>query len=180
MASPRRPNIVFFVLAGIAVLAAVALLLTAGDDDGSTSTTEPVAEAAPTRSGETLDGDAITIGDGPAVVLFLAHWCPHCQREVPFIVDWLEANGEPEGVTLQAVTTSIDPARDNYPPDEWLARERWPIPTMVDDDNSVAAAYGVTSFPYFVAIDGDGQIVARTSGELDQAALEAIIDHARG
>ena len=137
---------------------------------------------APVLTGETFTGEPITVpGDGPAVIVFLAHWCPHCQREVPVIVDWLEENGEPDGVQLFGVATSIHDARENYPPSAWLEREGWTLPTIVDaEDSGGAAAFGLTSFPYFVAVDADGRVVARASGELPTDELEALIEAARG
>jgi cytochrome c biogenesis protein CcmG/thiol:disulfide interchange protein DsbE len=183
----RKPNVLAFALIGIVALALVAVVigLAAGgddDDDGSAAPVDTAEEVAPVVTGETFEGDAITIpGDGPAVIVFLAHWCPHCQREVPVIVDWLAENGAPDGVELLGVATAIDEGRENFPPDEWLEREGWTVPTMVDDaDSSTATKYGLTAFPYFVAVDGDGTIVDRRSGELTMAQLEAMIAAARG
>jgi thiol-disulfide isomerase/thioredoxin len=202
----RKPNVLAFALIGIvavALLAVIVGMLGGGDDDDGDAALEasdvevaggadlpPFADGedpavglpAPVLTGSTFDGDPITIpGDGPAVVVFLAHWCPHCQREVPVMVDWLEENGEPEGVDLFGVATSVDPDQANYPPSEWLEREGWTVPTMVDaEDSGGAAAYGLTSFPYFVAIDADGNVAARASGELTTDQLEQLIDVARG
>jgi thiol-disulfide isomerase/thioredoxin len=207
--APRKPNIVAIVLLGVVALALIAVVagLVGGgdDDDDSTASTgsetrdvevtgdalaqledpahDPaVGQPAPVVTGQTFNGRPLTIpGDGPAVVVFLAHWCPHCQREVPFLVDHFEENGMPEGVDILAVTTSVDPSAPNYPPSEWLARERWDIPTLHDDEDDTAAkAFGLSAFPYFVAIDADGNVVARTSGELQAPQVEALIDAARG
>lgn len=182
----RKPNLLAFALIGIVALALVAVVIglaAGGDDDESNGETTAIeAETAPVVTGETFAGESITIpGDGPAVVVFLAHWCPHCQREVPVIVDWLAANGAPDGVDLLGVATGIDESRENYPPDAWLEREGWDVPTLVDDaDSSVAKQYGLTAFPYFVAIDADGTIVDRQTGELTIAQVEALLAAARG
>jgi cytochrome c biogenesis protein CcmG/thiol:disulfide interchange protein DsbE len=205
----RRPNVVAIALIGIVAVALVAVvigLLAGGDDDGDvaietsdvevaggddlapfddTANPDPaVGLPAPVLSGADFDGEPITVpGDGPAVVVFLAHWCPHCQREVPVLVDWLEENGQPDGVELFGVATSIDPDADNYPPSEWLEDEGWLdlVPTLVDaEDSGGAAAYGLTSFPYFVAIDEDGNVAGRASGELTTEQFEQVIDLARG
>lgn len=146
-------------------------------DDEAVGTKSPVAE------GSTFDGDPITIGnEGEAqVVFFVAHWCPHCQREVPAITDWLGERGAPAGVTLKAVSTGVNESAPNFPPSEWLEREGWPIDTLVDDAGStVANAFGLTGYPFFVAIDAGGEVVARASGELDVESLEALVDAARG
>ncbi|HEX6254847.1 MAG TPA: TlpA disulfide reductase family protein [Euzebyales bacterium] len=127
-----------------------------------------VGSDAPELTGQTLDGESMTIepGDGtPKAIAFLAHWCPHCQREVPTVTQWVEDGGLPEGVELVGVTTGIDRNRPNFPPQDWLEREEWPAETMVDGNNTAAQAYGLTNYPYWVLVDGDGQVVLRWSGE---------------
>jgi thioredoxin-related protein len=48
---------------------------------------------------------------------------------------------------------------------------------MADSDDAKAAnAFGLNAFPYFVAVDGSGKVVARTTGEIttdDFAGLAA-------
>jgi hypothetical protein len=41
-------------------------------------------------------------------------------------------------------------------------------------DNTAAQAVGLDAYPFFVAIDGDGTVVLRTSGELTTDQLDAI------
>ena len=40
---------------------------------------------------EDFEGDAVAItNDGrPKIILLFAHWCPHCQNEVPVVTEWL-------------------------------------------------------------------------------------------
>jgi thiol-disulfide isomerase/thioredoxin len=132
---------------------------------------------APLVTGSGFDGKpaAIAANGKPKVVLFLAHWCPHCQATVPVVQAWVNAGGLPSGVDLVSVVTSISSAAPNYPPDAWLAREGWTVPVIVDPDNAVAHAYGLPAFPYWTFIAGDGTIRARLVGELKIADLEASI-----
>jgi len=133
--------------------------------------TEPdgaVGQPAPTLTGTSTEGEDMTIqpGDGtPRAIVFLAHWCPHCQREVPVVVDWLQGGNLPDGVELVGVTTGIDRNRPNFPPQQWFERENWDTPTMVDGNNAAAQAFGLSSYPYWVLVDGDGKVVQRWSGE---------------
>jgi cytochrome c biogenesis protein CcmG, thiol:disulfide interchange protein DsbE len=129
----------------------------------------------PTLTGVNQEGDPMTIEpDGrPKMVLFLAHWCPHCQREVPVVQKWVDDGNLPEGVDLVSVSTAIDPSRPNYPPDAWLAREGWTAPVLVDSDNSAAEAVGLSAYPFFVAVDAEGKVAQRTSGELTTEQLDA-------
>ncbi|MDQ2689883.1 MAG: hypothetical protein M3Y29_06380, partial [Chloroflexota bacterium] len=79
----------------------------------------------------------------------------------------MAANGVPEGVEVVTISTSINQAQPNYPPSAWLEREGWTAPTLIDDANSSAlAALGMTSFPGFVFVDADGNVVMRTTGEI--------------
>ncbi len=140
-----------------------------------------VGKPAPVLEGVDLYGEPMTIGGAgePTVVVFLAHWCPHCQREVPVLVDWFEENGQPEGVEVVGLTTAFDETRGNWSPGEWLAEEGWAQPTMVDPDGGAAETWGLTSFPYFVAIDANGDVVARAAGELTTAQFEELLEAAR-
>lgn len=133
---------------------------------------------APVVEGESPDGLPSQIGGTgqPTMVAFLAHWCPHCQAELPILVD-LEAEGAFEGMQTVAVLTGTNPDAPNYPPAEWLIDEGWPGDVLVDDESAqAAAAWGLAGYPYLVFLDADGNVVARTSGELpaeDVAALAA-------
>lgn len=138
-------------------------------------------KVAPGLRGAAFDGSSLAIGPGkPKILVFLAHWCPHCQAEVPRLAAWLAENGPAEDVQILAVATSTSKDRPNYPPSVWLAREGFDVPVMADDESFAAArAYGLSSFPYFVALDSANKVVARTSGELEIDQFEALVDRAR-
>ena len=108
---------------------------------------------------------------------FFAHWCPHCQREVPRVSKWLEENGVPTEIEILAVSTAVREGTPNYPPSEWFTKERWPTDILVDNqDNDLAAAYGLAGFPYWVLIDATGRIVHRSSGELSEEQFGYLIE----
>ncbi len=136
-----------------------------------------IGQRVPTVEGASFDGTPVSIkADGrPKFIVFLAHWCPHCQREVPVVQAWIDANGMPEGVDLISVATAIDQTRPNYPPDAWLVRERWQPPVIVDGDDQIAASYGLNAFPYWVAVAADGTVARRLTGELTPDQIESII-----
>lgn len=137
---------------------------------------------APTIEGVDLFGEPMVIGrpGTPQLVFVVAHWCPHCQKEVPIIADWLRTEGAPEGIALLAVSTGMDPAAPNYPPADWLIGEEWEIPTMLDPDEGAKEALGVSGFPFFVALDAEGKVVGRASGELTIPQIEALVEAAGG
>ena len=137
-----------------------------------------VGAVAPEIRSADFSGAPISIEhDGtPKLILFLAHWCDHCRREVPALQSWINANGIPAGVELVSVATSISEIRPNYPPDVWLERERWTPRVLVDDEaGRIAQAYGLTSFPYYVAVNGSGEVQGRLAGEQPPSNVGAIL-----
>jgi thiol-disulfide isomerase/thioredoxin len=142
---------------------------------------DAVGDTIPTLTGESFDRSKVTIGPTgtPQVVLFLAHWCPHCQAEVPRIAD-LAKDGAFDGLGVSTVATGTDPNYPNYPPSEWLARADWPFPVMADSPESTAAeAYGLSAYPFFVFVDGDGKVAGRATGEIAPDDLTRILDALR-
>lgn len=137
-----------------------------------------VGMTMPAISGEDFSGRRVSIPDDgrPKVVLFLAHWCPHCQAEVPVVQGLIDQGALPRGVDIYSVATATDEAQPNYPPSSWLSREGWTAPVIVDDAlSSAGEAAGVTSYPFFVFVDGDGTVHHRAAGELSPETLEAAI-----
>lgn len=141
--------------------------------------TDPeVGGAVPSFTGAAFDGTAISWSPGtPTLFVLLAHWCPHCQVEVPLLVAWKQAGRVPAGLDVIGVATNTASTRDNYPPSDWLAREGWPWPVVADSENyDLAAAMGVLSFPNYVLVDAAGTVVWRSSGELPIELLQTQVD----
>jgi len=145
---------------------------------------QAVGMTAPILTGKGFTGNTIVTSPGtPTLLVFLAHWCPHCQREVPLLVQWKRDGRVPDGLDVIAITTSSDPASPNFPPSEWLAREEFPAlwPVMTDSGEKTAAnAMGVSGFPFFVLVDAQGKVALRLSGEIEMAALTEQINKALG
>ncbi|HEX7100184.1 MAG TPA: TlpA disulfide reductase family protein [Acidimicrobiia bacterium] len=144
---------------------------------GDPSSDDAIGSTAPTLTATNPDGSTVSIApDGrPKVVLVMAHWCPHCQAELPRVVDWLEAGNKPDNVDFYGVSTLLQKVRGNWPPQEWLEREGWDIPTIHDDQsNTAAAALGLVGTPYWVVLDGNNEVVFRASGEITQGSLDVL------
>jgi hypothetical protein len=195
--SSRTPLIVGAGILAIVIVAAVIALTITGGDTAAEPAPDPVAisgdalaalpasgadpaigQAIPTLTGTDAGGQPITIGpdDGPMAIVILAHWCPHCQAEVPRLVDYLQTTGMPDGVRLVGLSTSINRAQPNYPPSAWLEREGWTAPTMTDDANNGALrALGIGNFPGFVFVDADGRVAGRLTGEIGIETFEQAV-----
>jgi thiol-disulfide isomerase/thioredoxin len=147
-------------------------------DFPSNGNDKAIGSLVPTLSGRSLlDGADMTIAPNgkPQVIVYLAHWCPHCQAEVPRIVALAKA-GKVDGVDISAVAAAGHSELANYPPSTWLDDAGWPYPTMVDSANSTAAAaYGLTGYPYFLLVDAQGKVVARSEGEASDADIVAAV-----
>lgn len=136
-----------------------------------------VGQPAPEVSGTDFDGSeaAITADGRPKVIYFVAHWCPHCQEEVPAVQKLIDEGKQPEGLDIYAVSTSVDEGGGNFPPSKWLADEGFEPPVIRDDaDGSAMAAFGGTSFPFTVYLDGENNVVARTAGQLPPDQIEKL------
>ena len=142
-----------------------------------------VGQTIPQISGSQFDGKQLDIvpNDGkPKIIMVVAHWCPHCRAEVPRIQQWLDDAGMPADVELVTIATSNNPANPNFPAADWLRREKWSVPTIVDDkQNQANSALGVSGFPFFIVTNGQGKVVYRTSGELTQDQWNALLTAAR-
>jgi thiol-disulfide isomerase/thioredoxin len=138
-----------------------------------------VGQMAPQLSGFTFDGSPVTIdpSKGPVMLVFLAHWCPHCNREVPEFMKWKASGDVPANLQVIAVTTAVNPDRDFYPPSTWIVDKGWTWPVMADSETSDAAqAMGVSSFPFSVMIGEDGTVLGRVTGELGQDGIAAWVN----
>ena len=193
------------IAAAIAIAAIVAVATQSSSDDVVTGVEEfnsvevagdalpeysaDVADAAvgviaPVLTGQGFTGNKITTTPGaPTLLVFLAHWCQYCQREVPLLVQWNRDGLVPSGLDVIAITTSTDPTSPNFPPSEWLAREEFPAlwPVMTDSgEKTAAAAMGVSGFPFFVLLDSNGKVALRISGEIEMQVLTEQINKALG
>ena len=125
---------------------------------------------APIFSGPNENSEVVSLekNGNAKVLLFLAHWCGYCQKEVPAVQEYIDLIGIPDGVEIIAVATSIDRARDNYPPHDWLKEEGWSEAQIYDLDRDIGTAYGLNAFPYWVFLDKELNVVARRTGNLPQ------------
>ena len=125
---------------------------------------------APKFSAPNENSEIISIeknGNAKALV-FLAHWCGYCQKEVPIVQNLIDTVGVPDGVEVIAIATAIDRGRENYPPQKWLADEGWSELQLYDLEREIGTAYGLNAFPYWVFLDKDLNVVARQTGNIPE------------
>lgn len=145
---------------------------------------EAVGGPIPSIIGEDFEGNQVAVrstDETATLVVFLAHWCPHCNNEIPEINRIRDADAWPVGLRVVGVSTAVSPQRPNFPPERWLDEKDWTydiIADAFDSNNSsfiAAEAFGVTGFPFMVLIDESGLVRGRWSGELGALALAELV-----
>lgn len=138
-----------------------------------------VGDTIPTVKGENFAGDATEISpdSGQAqMIVFLAHWCPHCNAEAPRLVAYLKDHGgaPPENVSLTIVPTGSNAQAANWPPSQWVVEMGLSsLNTLVDDkEQTAAAAFGLSSYPFIVMVDKDGKVLERVAGEQEDGFFD--------
>lgn len=138
---------------------------------------------APALAGRNALDETVLIApdeDPPTLLVFVSHWCDQCAQQIEHIAQWAQVNTQPDGVRIVAVSTAPDQTKAHWPPSTWLAELEWPFQTLYDDPSQSARhAYGVDGFPHFVLIGQEGSVLARETGLLDDAQLEALFELAR-
>ena len=133
--------------------------------------------AAPIFSAPNENSEIVSLeknGNAKAL-LFLAHWCGYCQKEVPIVQRVINTIGVPDGVEVIAIATSIDRGRENYPPQKWLDEEGWSETQLYDLDKEIGSAYGLNAFPYWVFLDKDLNVIARRTGNLPEETVGGLL-----
>jgi cytochrome c biogenesis protein CcmG, thiol:disulfide interchange protein DsbE len=193
----RTPWLVGLGVAAVLAIAVVAGIVASGGDDGDDTPAfaEILGPPLPPYPGEgvvdpalgtpapgliatSFEGQQRTVrtGDGPMILAFFAHWCPVCQAELPVVVEWLESGGLPAEVEFLAVSTDVRRQGGNHPPEDWFAREGYPLAVLEDgDDRPLAVGHGLQSYPYFVVVDAEGTVVARSAGARPVEDLDAMV-----
>ena len=154
--------------------------------DSAADVDAAVGMTAPTFSGTTYAGQALTVDatQGPYMLVFLAHWCPHCNAEVPRLNTWKHSGAVPSNLKVYGITTATDASQVNYPPGKWIGDKGWEWPALPDQSEGVRAAgkiatsFGADGWPYIVIVGADGKVKARASGEVEIKDLQAMVDAA--
>ena len=143
--------------------------------------TDPgIGSKVPVVTGYNFAGDPVSLDVAasarPTMVVFLAHWCPHCNREIPRILEWAVTKGVPEGLRIVGVATASRNDYPNWPPSAWLTDMGWKWEKMADtQDGQAFSAYGGTSFPTMVLVGPDGTVKNRFSGEIEIVDLDRLV-----
>jgi|SRR5208282_349455 len=169
--APDRPRLSPAALAGVAVLAAVTILLTWRA--GVLETTlqrqgeQPalVGSQAPDFSALALDGRTVSLGDfrgqKKVVVAFWASWCGPCRMEMPSLVKFYKENHN-DSSDFELLAVSID--EDTKAAEGFAAVQKLMFPVLLDPTQKMASAYDVQGIPTMFVIDKGGKVIYGKAG----------------
>lgn len=94
------------------------------------------------------------LGERPVYLKFWATWCAYCVRELPHAQRAYEQYRE--GIRIINVNIGINDSFTRI--NELYEKHNIDIPTIIDKDGSIVAAYEIIGTPYHVLINADGEI----------------------
>ena len=123
---------------------------------------------------------SITVGGQPLVrdatsatvwvMLFVQHWCPHCDGAVRAMTVWSASKPE---VRSTVVAFNTQPWKQNYPPSDWLQSLGWRGEIVLDNaENDLARYFGVDRSPTFVVVGNDNRVRLRTCTLFARSGLD--------
>ena len=114
---------------------------------------------------------------------FFATWCGPCKREIPDIERLYRDHGENAGdlVVLGVANpkTQEHPQNSDVSVDEvkaFVEDEGITYPVLLDTENALFSAYGISAFPTTFMIDKDGNVFGYATGMLTADTMESIVN----
>ena len=114
-----------------------------------------------------LDGSEVALRSLRRKVVLLnfwATWCGACRSEMPALEGlYRDLRSNPDF----ALITVSGSGRGAGPVAQFMERNGYDFPVLVDDANATGSAYGVSGIPSTFVIGRDGQIVWNCVGAID-------------
>ena len=156
--------------------------------DGSGGDADSDLRPAPQADVKLVDQNGVehSLSDyrGKTVFLnFFATWCGPCKREIPDIERLYRDHGENAGdlVVLGVANpkTQEHPQNSDVSVDEvkaFVEDEGITYPVLLDTENALFSAYGISAFPTTFMIDKDGNVFGSATGMLTADTMESIVN----
>jgi thiol-disulfide isomerase/thioredoxin len=131
---------------------------------------------APQFTAQALDGETFTnasLRGGVILLQFWATWCQYCRRDQP-VVDNIERMFADQGLTVLAV----DVGESETTVRTYLQANPRSCPVVVNDGAKLASQFGAHGFPYYVVIDGEGNVAGTQGGAGGETSLRHLLSRA--
>jgi thiol-disulfide isomerase/thioredoxin len=186
MSRPRRTGSALAALACLALVAGCSNEIGSSGDQGYVAgrgiiTSLPVAdrEKPGEVSGQTIDGDDISLDDyaGQVVVVNVwGSWCAPCRAEAPMLADAARDLAKQDVAFLGI--DSRDPSESAAR--AFVRRFAIPYPSIYDQQGRTLLAFRGTltpnSIPSTVVIDREGRVAASVLGEISRTTLYDLVE----
>lgn len=152
----------------VGTLIGIAVINTIVDTPMSAGTPITTDLTVTSLSGERLDliessDSAAPLGPnrGSTVLTFWATWCGPCRSELPVKKAFYTEHAE----EVRFIAVNMTPTESSITAvKRYVTDHDIDYPVVLDQDGSVAAAFGVRGTPTTVVVDADGVVVARWTG----------------
>ncbi|HVW33052.1 MAG TPA: TlpA disulfide reductase family protein [Acidimicrobiia bacterium] len=155
-------------IAFVLILAAVPTSVVVGRLTGSHDLDPKHSGPAPAFTRAATDGSTVSLASlagRPLVVNFFGAWCEQCINELPLLT---QMHARYPGVAIVGILYRESPEAGRTAADHGGAT--WPI--LVDPDESVADAWGVSGAPATFFVRADGTIAGDLLGPVSIGLLE--------
>lgn len=130
-------------------------------------------EPLPHFAAKTLDGERITTESVKGKVLLLdfwATWCPPCKSEEPAIENIIRDFSK-DGLLILAVNMG-EPRRKVK---KYLESSPRSSKVVLAEDTTLAAICDARTYPLYVLVDRDGQVIGVQKGAAGESALRRLL-----
>jgi thiol-disulfide isomerase/thioredoxin len=111
---------------------------------------------------------------GKVVLLqFWTTWCPYCRHEQS-TVDDIQKEFAPQGLVVLA----IDVGESKKTVKKYLDASPRSCPIVLTEDTNLAAMFAAKSYPIYVVIDREGNVVDTQHGAGGEGALRDMLERA--
>ena len=104
---------------------------------------------------------------------FWTTWCPYCRREQP-LLDSLDTEFHDKGLVVLAV----DVNESKKTVKKYLEENPRSCRIVLTEDTNLAAMYAAHSYPIYVVIDREGNVVGTQHGAAGERALRSLLSRA--
>lgn len=130
--------------------------------------------SAPDFTVQDENGNDVSLSDfkgKPVVLNFWASWCPPCKAEMPDYQKMVQQYSS-QGVIFMMVNMTDGSRETTETAKQFLKERKYTFPAYFDMNSNAANAYCISSIPYSIFIDKDGNIVNAYQGMIDAATMK--------